>query len=72
MQVARQRITAYRYLMLLPDAVLLIRSYHLRQIGMKTIQPEQGSTALFIIIYSPGLMFLDLDLLKYSALTQRA
>ena len=59
MQVAHQRIIAYRYLMLLPDAVLLIRLYHLRQTGMKAIQPEQGLTALFITTYSLGLMFLD-------------
>ena len=52
------------------DILNEFRSYHLRQIGMKTIQPEQGLTALFIITYSSGLMFLDL--LKYSILTQRA
>ena len=60
------------YLMLLPDAAAVIRSYHLRQTGMKTIQLKQGLTALFIIIYSPDLMFLAWDLLKYLALIRRA
>ncbi len=65
------RTIVSHYLTLLPDAAAVIRSYHLRQTGMKMIQPKQGLTASFIIIYSPGLMFLDWGLLKYLALIQR-